>query len=389
MNYIDVCIILLCISSVFRGREIGLIQQLLSAVGFISGLFIGAALEPHTIGWAHTQGSRTLVTLITTIGCGLILLLVGEYVGAYLKHRLRGTKHANKLDELFGSVVSVITVLVTVWLSAAVISALPFASLQSSIKNSLIISNIDRRLPAAPPIVADLGRLIDPNGFPEVFTGSEPTPRTAVQPDLGSFAAVVNKDKASVVKLEGLGCGGVVEGSGFVASDDLVITNAHVVAGVNKPYVVDGTGQHSATAVWFDPNLDLAIMHVSNLAGAPLVINSDHVDRNVGGVVMGYPGGGAFTAGTAVVLDQFTAQGRNIYGNGDTQRDIYEMSAHIIPGNSGGPLINASGDVIGVVFAESTTYKNVGYALSTPQISSALKQAEAQNHTVSTGSCAE
>jgi S1-C subfamily serine protease len=328
------------------------------------------------------------VTLATTIGCGLILLLVGEYVGAYLKHHLRHTKHANTADAYFGSIISVVTVLIAVWLCAAVVSALPLVSLQASLKDSLIISTINRKLPAAPPIVADLGRLIDPNGFPEVFTGNEPTPRSTEQPDLGAFAAVVAKDKASVVKLEGLGCGGIVEGSGFVVSNDLVITNAHVVAGVKKPYAVDQNGQHSAVAVWFDPSLDLAIMRVANLAGDPLAIETGHVDQNTNGVVMGYPGGGPFTAGTAVVLDQFTAQGRDIYGKGNIERDVYEVSARIIPGNSGGPLIDSTGNVIGVVFAESTQYKHVGYALSTSQITPALKQAEAQNRVVGTGSCA-
>jgi S1-C subfamily serine protease len=389
MNYIDVVIIILCISAIFRGHEIGLIQQLFSAVGFIGGLFIGAALEPHTVAWAHTPNSRLFITLITTVGSGLLLLLVGEYIGAYFKHKVQHTKHGNGVDQTFGAVISIVTVLVTAWLSAAVVSALPPSSLQTSVKDSLIISDLTRKLPAAPSLVADLGRLIDPNGFPQVFTGNEPSPRSAKQPDLGSFNSAVAKDKASVVKLEGLGCGGVVEGSGFIVTNDLVITNAHVVAGVKKPYVVDSNGQHSATAVWFDPNLDLAVMRVSGLVANPLVIDTGHIDRNTGGVIMGYPGGGGFNAGTAVVLDQFTADGRNIYGNGNTERDVYELSAHIIPGNSGGPLVDEAGDVIGLVFAESTTYKDVGYALSTPQIVSALKQAEAQNRTVGTGSCAE
>jgi len=346
-------------------------------------------LEPHTIKLAHTETSRTIVTLMTTVGSGLVLLFVGEYIGAYIKHHVLKTRRADRADAAFGSIVSILTILVTVWLSAAVTSALPSNGVQTAIKDSWIVSTLTKKLPAAPSIVADLGRLIDPNGFPQVFTGTEPAPRSAVQPNLGSFSNIVNTDKPSVVKLEGLGCGGVVEGSGFIATDDLVITNAHVVAGVKKPYVVDSNGQHSATAVWFDPDLDLAIMRVDALVGDPLAIDTSQVDRDTAGVVMGYPGGGPFTASTAVVLDEFTAQGRNIYGTGNTERDVYELSAHIIPGNSGGPLIDQHGDVIGVVFAESTSYKDVGYALSMPQIASALKQAEAQNRTVSTGSCAE
>jgi uncharacterized membrane protein required for colicin V production len=303
MNYIDVVIIILCISAIFRGHEIGMLQQLFSAMGFIGGLFIGAALEPHTVTLAHTQTGRLLITLATTIGSGILLLLVGEYIGAYAKHKLQHAKQANRADQAFGGLVSIATLLLTVWLSAAVVSALPLPSLQTSLKESTIVAQLNRHLPAAPPIVADLGRLIDPNGFPQVFTGNEPSPRTAQQPNLGSFAPVVAKDKPSVVKFEGLGCGGVVEGSGFIVSNDLILTNAHVVAGVKKPYIVDANGQHSATAVWFDPNLDLAILRVDGLTAAPLVIDTTHVDRSTGSVIMGYPGGGSFTASTAVVLD--------------------------------------------------------------------------------------
>ena len=107
------------------------------------------------------------------------------------------------------------------------------------------------------------------------------------------------------------------------------------------------------------------------------------------GAVLGFPGGGNFDATPAVVLDDFTAAGRNIYDQGNTNRDVYEIKATVIPGNSGGPLINTSGAVIGVVFAESTTYNQVGYALTTPQVLSEIHQAEARNQTVSTGSCAE
>jgi S1-C subfamily serine protease len=104
---------------------------------------------------------------------------------------------------------------------------------------------------------------------------------------------------------------------------------------------------------------------------------------------MGYPGGGPFDAGPAAVMDEFVATGRNIYGSGNTDRNVYELQANVIPGNSGGPLVNVSGTVIGIVFAESTTYNHVGYALTTPQVQTEVTHAENRNTTVSTGSCAE
>jgi S1-C subfamily serine protease len=389
MNWLDVAIVLLCIVAIFRGREIGLVQQVFSTVGFFGGLFIGALLEPHTVNWAHTPLSRSLITLATTLGCAVVLLAIGEYMGAHLKRQIQKGR-IDKVDRAFGSVVSVATILIAVWLSSAVISALQAPQLQMAIKNSTIVNGLTNKLPAAPNVIADLGRLIDPNGFPQVFLNGEPTPKSGGPlPNLGSFQSVVNADKASVVKVQGLGCGGIVEGSGFIVGDNTVITNAHVIAGVKKPYVIDSNGQHSALAIWFDPNLDLAILHAYNLAGSPLVLNTDHVKQDTPAVVLGYPGGGPFDAQAAVVLDGFTAIGKNIYNNGRTERDVYEVGAHIIPGNSGGPLITEDGRVAGVIFAESTSYNNVGYALSMPQITSELRQAEAQDRTVSTGQCAE
>jgi S1-C subfamily serine protease len=273
---------------------------------------------------------------------------------------------------------------------APVLAALPFPGLQNAIKGSGIASYLNTSLPKAPNVIAGLSHIINPNGFPDVFTGLEPTPPANVRlPNLGSMQTAVKKDEASVVKIEGQGCGGVVEGSGFVASQGFVATNAHVVAGITTPYVIDRGDMHRATVVWFDPNLDFAVLRVNGLVGTPLTIDTGRINTGTPGAVLGYPGGGNFTADAASVIDEFTAAGRNIYNEGTTNRNVYEVKASIIPGNSGGPLIEQNGDVAGVVFAESTTYNQVGYALAMPQVVSELHQAETANTPASTGTCAK
>jgi S1-C subfamily serine protease len=385
---IDILIILFAIGAVFRGREIGFVRQLCSTIGFFSGLFIGADLEPHTVLYAHTQIARVLITLLTTLGCALILLTIGEYVGVRLKSKVL-LRPINLFDNGLGSLVSVGSLLFSVWLAASVITALPFESLQNEIHSSKIVATLNRVLPNAPTLIAELGNLIDPNGFPQVFVGSEPSPRANVNlPSLGTMAYAVNHDRGSVVKVEGQGCGGIVEGSGFVVGPGLIATNAHVVAGIRHPFVEDSNGTHSSRVIWFDPNLDFAVLRVAHLAGPSLTISSVHIVSGTPAAVLGYPGGGPFSAGTAAVLDEFTASGRNIYGTGNTNRDVFEVQATIIPGNSGGPLVAKDGSVIGIIFAESTEYQHVGYALTTPQVITELKQATSNNQTVSTGRCA-
>lgn len=386
---VDLIIILLFLTALIRGREIGLIRQLFSTLGFFVGLFIGAAVEPHLIAHATSALSRAILALGVTLGFAMLLLSLGEYVGILLKTKLIQLK-VNNVDVVLGSIASGLTMLLTIWLVAPVLVSLPFPTLQQAVRSSWIVSKIDRSLPSAPNVFADLGHIIYPNGFPQVFTGLEPAlPTNTPLPNLGELNAAVHKDEASVVKIEGRGCGGIVEGSGFVAGSGYVVTNAHVVAGVTDPVVLDKNGEHSTTAVWFDPNLDLAVLRVQDLAGSPLSINTSHAPNGTASAVLGYPGGGGFTADPASILSEFTAVGRNIYGEGQTSRDVYGVKANIIPGNSGGPLVNRNGDVIGIVFAESTTYNQVGYALTTPQVVTELHQAEARNTVVSTGQCAE
>jgi S1-C subfamily serine protease len=174
-----------------------------------------------------------------------------------------------------------------------------------------------------------------------------------------------------------------------VVGQGLVATNAHVVAGIAHPFVQNSDHSYPAKVVWFDPNLDFAVLKVSGLPESSLTIATTTASRGTASAVLGYPGGGSFNASPAAVLDEFSAVGRNIYGSGHTVRDVYEVKANIIPGNSGGPLVTSDGKVIGVVFAESTAYNHVGYALTTSQVNNELKQAVGKTQPVSTGSCAE
>lgn len=386
---VDLLIVLIVIAGVVRNWRSGFVHQFCATVGFFGGLLIGRVLERYTIKLVHTPLSRASVTILTIFGLALIGLTLGEYAGLRLKHRSLRSKF-NSVDNGLGVVLTAATILFSIWLVAAVISGLPATRIKSDIEESYIIASMNKVLPSAPGVISDLGKLIDPNGFPDVFIGNEPIPRGNVNlPALGDFQNAVNADKNSVVRIEGLGCGGLVAGSGFVVGNGLVATNAHVVAGINAPYVEDVNGRHAGRVVYFDPNLDFAVLRTSGLAGVPLKLDLNQISPGTPGAVLGYPGGGAFNAGAAAVLAEFNATGHNIYGNGATLRAVYEIQADIIPGNSGGPLVSEGGSVMGVVFAQSTTYSHVGYALAMKKVNYEIGLANSRYDTISTGQCAE
>lgn len=386
---LDILIIVVVAGSVYRSHGSGFVRQFCGFAGFMLGLVVGRALEPYIIQIAHTTTSRAIVTIVTIMGVALIGLTIGEIVGLHLKRHLV-KRRINRVDDAFGGVLTGVTILLSVWLLAAVATTLQSGSVESLVKNSHIVSGLNRVLPPAPSVIASLGELIDPNGFPDVFIGSEPIPRGDIDlPALGDLATAVNTDKDSVVRLQGQGCGGIVAGSGFVIAKDLIATNAHVVAGITKPVIQDVNGTHNGRVVWFDPQLDFALVRVPDLAGKPLSFDTSPAEPGTPAAALGYPGGGKFTAEPAAVLNQLRAGGRDIYGRGHTVRDIYEIKASIIPGNSGGPLITKDGRVIGVVFAESTSYERIGYALTATKVTAEIKLAGSAQQTVSTGHCTD
>lgn len=389
MNFLDILIVIFVIAALFRGLEIGFVRQFFSAVGFIGGLWIGALLQPHFITLVHSDASRSVLTLLLTLGFALLFMSLGEYIGVLIKRKILHNS-INPVDYGLGGALAVITLLIAVWLSAAIFSSMPLPSAQQAIAESRVIRLLNRHLPSAPNIISDIGHFIDPNGFPDVFAGVEPAPTKGVpQPGLAGFQTAIAATQPSVVRIVSQGCGGIVEGSGFVVGKSLVATNAHVVAGTNHTIVQDEDGNHTAVAIWFDPDLDFAVLRVGGLAGPALKFDDNPQPRGTTAAVLGYPGGGGFKAESAAILKQFAATGRNIYGSGLTTRQVYELQANIIPGNSGGPLITDRGKVIGVIFAESTTYEHIGYALTVSKVQAELQKARAENHVRDTGSCAE
>lgn len=370
MNFVDLGIILLVIVTLIRGAEIGLVRQISSLVGLVAGIVIGSLISS----WINADPLFSLALIIFAV---IGAIAAAEYGGIRLKVLLH-EKKINKLDRILGSVVGVVICLMLVWFGSTLVSAIPSPGLQQGVRDSRVIVWLDSKLPPATAIMQWFEQSLAQTKIPEIVRELEPKlPDTnAKLPDLGSLNAVVTSARPSVVEIEGRSCFGIGVGSGFVADDGIVITNAHVVAGMRHPYVQDANGRHAAEIIGFDADLDIAVLRTNSLAGAPLTIIDNTVANGTQGVVLGYPGGGPFTASPAAVIERFTALGKDIYNEQTGRRDVYALKANVREGNSGGPLLDTNGDVIGVIFARSTSYEQVGYALTTPNVIQTLNAAK-------------
>jgi S1-C subfamily serine protease len=394
MNWVDYGLLVVVALSGIRGLRLGAAMQVLTFGALFLGLYLGALIAPSVAKVAHGTTAKAVVALVVLVGVASVVAGLGRLVGArsgQLLQRLR----LGPVDAAAGVAVAVAAALAVAWLMATLLSGSQYSSgLDRALQQSRIVRALDNVLPPIPSVFAGVERFLAQNGFPVVFAGLPPqTAAPVTLPTDAAARAAVLRAEGSTVQVAGQGCGVIQEGSGFVVAPGLVVTNAHVVAGITAPVVIDSSGRHSATAALFDPRLDIAVLRVPGLADPALAVDSAVVGRGTTGVVLGYPGGGPLTPRKAGVAAAFEAVGLDIYGGSQTTREIYQLDAVVQPGNSGGPLV-ASGDpgiadgtVIGVVFARSTTNDQVGYALAMPAVTADVTRAEGTTAPASTGGC--
>jgi len=390
VNWVDLLIIGLMLLAAVHGLKLGAVVQILTFGGFWLGLLLGAVVWVPALKFIHHSNERIGLTVGAVLFTAGAIALLGRLIGTYTNVTLRRL-HLAGLDAGLGVAVAVIAVLLSTWLLAAVITSpnSRFTWLSSAVARSDILHSVDRVLPQAPSVFNDLQNYLNEQGFPQVFS-------TLIPPSTGSVAlptdsgtrALAEPAIASTVKILGTACGDEQEGSGFVAGPGLVVTTAHVVAGEPATQVVVGATSYRATVVLFDPSFDLAVLRTAAPLGPILTIDPNEVGRGTQAAFLGYPEDGSLTIGPAGVSDQITAVGKDIYNQGAVTRNVYELDANVRPGNSGGPVVIAGGEVVGVVFSRSTIYSNLGYALASPGVLARVHLAESRQAPVSTQKCA-
>jgi S1-C subfamily serine protease len=390
VDWVDLLIIVLMLLAAVQGLRLGAVVQLLTFAGFWLGLLLGTLVWVHALAFIHHANERAGITVVAVLFTAGALAVLGRVVGSYSNTTIRRL-HLGTVDAALGVGVAVIAVLLSSWLVASVISSpnSRFTWLSSAVARSDILHSVDRLLPQVPPVFTDLQNYLSEQGFPQVFsTLTPPSPGSVTTPDDAATRTLAAPAILSTVKVLGAACGEEQEGSGFVVGHGLVVTNAHVVAGESATQVVVNGSPYTATVVLFDPEFDLAVLRTGAPLGPVLTIDPVQVPRGTQAAILGYPEDGPLTTGSAGVTAEITAIGRDIYNQGSVTRGVYALEATVRPGNSGGPVVSAGGEVVGVVFSRSTVYPDVGYALTSPGVLARVRQAASRQAPVSTQKCA-
>ena len=390
-QWLDIAVLAVAFIAAISGWRSGALGSLLSFVGVLLGAIAGVLLAPHLV--AHVSAPRA--KLFAALFLILALVVVGEVAGVVLGRAVRGAIHSNSVrffDSLVGVGVQLVVVLVAAWLLATPLtSSAGQPNLAAAVRGSRVLAQVNDFAPDwLKTVPKRLSSLLDTSGLPQVLEPFSRTPVAAVAAPDAALAnnPVVTNTEPSVVKIRAIApsCQKVLEGSGFVLSPDRVMTNAHVVAGANSVTVEASGNPYDATVVSYDPTVDIAILAVPNLPAGPLAFANAPVTSGTEAVVMGYPGGGGFVATPARIRELIELSGPDIYRSATINREVYTVRASVEQGNSGGPLIDLNGQVLGVVFGAAVDDNDTGFVLTAKEVATQLAQI-GDTAPVATGAC--
>jgi hypothetical protein len=397
MDALDLIIVALAVSAAIGGYRLGFLARVVSWIGLAVGIVIAARALPTIVN--SFQGSdptgKLLVAALVLLGGAFLGQAIGLLIGMKIHHFIPlGPLRA--VDDAIGAGVGLLGVLVAVWLLIPSMGSVPgWPSRQA--RNSRIARLVDRNFPQPPDTMQTLRRLVGNEGFPLVFSALVPAQDTGPPPaDSGIPAALQARISLSTVKVEGEACRRIQEGSGWTVGRGLVLTNAHVVAGEAHTVIRLPNSRGTtlpARVVSFDAGRDLALLSVPTLGEAPLpLLNAPRTaaaqQHLVGdqGAVFGHPGGQDPLKITPALVRQYvSALGRDLYDAHDTKRDVFILASDLMPGDSGGALVDTTGTVIGVAFAIAPDRPGTSYALSYTEVNAFL--AVPPTASASTGPC--
>jgi S1-C subfamily serine protease len=385
----DVVAALVIVAAILAGVRTGALPQIGGITGAVAGLLVTLNLAPWLVD--TTIGLEPIPRALVVLGAIIGAVIVGEAVGSGLGRAVAGRLGGGVLsgaDRIAGGLLGAAQALLIIWLAGGLLAAGPFPTVGRTATQSFSLQVVGRFLPPPTDVVGEIAGVLDSSGLPAVFVGLEPPPLTPVDtPTSPQAERIASAAEASTARVVSQACSSQVTGTGEIIARHYVVTNAHVVAGASSISIQLGSQRVQATAVAFDPELDVAVLYAPALTGPVLRFAASDPGRGTQGAALGYAGGGPLVVLPAGVSGSYTATGRDIYGHNRINRVILELRAGIQPGDSGGPLVLADGTIGGLVFAESRTDPSVGYALTPTAVATAVAPAVVRTSAVDVGPC--
>ena len=385
MTIVDWLIVAFTVLLAMYGYAQGFIVGALSLVGFGIGAFLGTRLAPLVLPSGSHSQYAALFGLLGALLAGAVLASGFEGIGARARSFLR-LPGLRTIDGLLGAALTASVALGIAWIVGAIAAQSSNSPvLQRDIQRSAILKELNQLLPPSGPILHALAR-IDP--LPSVrgpaANVSPPPPGIATSPGVSGAAR-------SVVKVLGTACGLGIEGSGWVAGPELVVTNAHVVAGESDTTVQIGGNPPGldADVIDFDPHDDVAVLRVPGLH-EPALRMASSAKAGTPAAILGYPLDGSFDVQPGRIGQTEDVSTEDAYGNGPVLRSITALRGKVRPGNSGGPMVDSHGRVVATVFAAITGSPTGegGFAVPNALVRTQLALARSRTHAVPTGPCA-
>nr|WP_203588203.1 MarP family serine protease [Actinospica acidiphila] len=394
----DILLLVAAVWFAVVGYRQGFVVGILSVIGFLGGGLIAVYTLP-VIWDAMTDNSEVGTTAaVVAVVVVIVCASVGQALTTHLGNKLRRYitwSPARALDATGGALVNVVAMLLVAWLIGSALAGTTLPTLGKEVRGSKVLLGVSRALPDQADIwFADFSSVLAQNGFPQVFSPFANEPITDVRPPDPALAGspVAARAQRSIVKVTGTAtsCGKVLEGTGFVFDDRRVMTNAHVVGGVDEPVVqIGGEGRtYDATVVLYDWKRDIAVLDVPDMDAPALRFAAEDASSGDGAIVAGFPENGAYDVRAARLRGRITANGPDIYHRGTVRRDVYSLFATVRQGNSGGPLLTPEGEVYGVIFAKSLDDDRTGYALTVDEIREDIARGRSAAQEVDSDKCA-
>jgi Trypsin-like peptidase domain/Colicin V production protein len=363
------------------GWSQGFMAGAFALAGLALGAFVGTRIGPLLLADGARSSYAPLFGLVGALLVGGILAGVFEAFGGRLRAVVGRIPGVSAVDGLLGAILVACAGLGIVWILGAFAVQRGGYELREEVRRSSILQQLNTILPPSGPLLNSLRRL-DP--FPRIDG-----PAVDVAPPRRGIGRVgsVREAAGSVVKILGTACGLGVEGSGWVAGRELVVTNAHVVAGQRDTRVlVRGRGDGlRGEAVWFDPRNDLAVLRVPGLVAPPLPLGTARAGTSA--AILGFPLNGPYDVRAGRVGSTRTVLSSDAYGNGPVRRTMTALRGNVRSGNSGGPMVDGSGRVVTTVFAATTRGPRGGYGVPNRVVRRALSRIGRAGGLVSTGPC--